>query len=463
MSERGWYEFPEGRGSGHGGTCLSLLVASLDTFSGTSQTLLSSQSSWTTRQHHAWTAFAQACRVLTWLHRLSRLSRFLVVAVLLVLVLPRPLCRLPLVVFLRVLTFALFVCVKSPYTSLKRPPFAQSPLGSPHSGPTSTWCPSADGTIPRKTVARSSLGERVTASTGRSRGDGHGCVRLLSSLPAESGKTDGSCEWPLCKVPLSLFFPLSRVFLRSVTPDTLERWQTVLGWSRAETPPVVPVRGHLEGIRRLMKGDNYVGRGCRQRGLQRSVFGNPHKVSVYGRARAVRRYAVTLARDEELRAKVWSLAGCRLLCHCTLEQECHADVITAEYGRQFPDAHDRDGPDPHVPSSSVLNLLSRLREEPDSSDGSSADEAAPRETAGWRGTGKPMEVGLGYTSQEISDGQGLASPGRGSPEERRYPDKALWKAASEPIIDFTRRHGTTALLTRWPWVKSQSRRLTKRQ
>ena len=75
----------------------------------------------------------------------------------------------------------------------------------------------------------------------------------------------------------------------------------------------------------------------------------------------------------------------------------------------------------------VLNLLSRLREEPDSSDGSSADEAAPPKTAGWRGTGKPMDVGLVYTSWEICDGQGLAS------EERRYPDTAVWKAASEPI------------------------------
>ena len=59
-----------------------------------------------------------------------------------------------------------------------------------------------------------------------------------------------------------------------------------------------------------------------------------------------------------------------------------------------------------------------------------------------------MEVGLGYTSREICDGQGLASPGRWSPEERRYPTTSLWKAASEPIMEFTRRHGTTALLTR---------------
>ena len=59
-----------------------------------------------------------------------------------------------------------------------------------------------------------------------------------------------------------------------------------------------------------------------------------------------------------------------------------------------------------------------------------------------------MEVGLGYTSREICDGQGLASPGRWSPEERRYPVTPVWHAASEPIMEFTRRHGTAALLTR---------------
>ena len=113
-------------------------------------------------------------------------------------------------------------------------------------------------------MTRSSWKGRVISLTGRSRtprrcqtplaseprGDGHGSVRLLSSLPAESGKTDGSCEW-----------------------------RTVLGWFRAETPPVVQCVDTL-------KGDYYIGRGCRQRGLPRSVFGNPHKAPVYGRTHA---------------------------------------------------------------------------------------------------------------------------------------------------------------------------------
>ena len=45
-----------------------------------------------------------------------------------------------------------------------------------------------------------------------------------------------------------------------------------------------------------------------------------------------------------------------------------------------------------------------------------------------------MEVGLEYTSREICDGQGLASPGRWSPEDRRYSVSQVWHAASEPVL-----------------------------
>ena len=83
-------------------------------------------------------------------------------------------------------------------------------------------------------------------------------------------------------------------------------------------------------------GASSFGRGSKQRGLEQSEFGNPHKVSVFGRSQAVRRYEATLARGEELRGKVWSLAGCRLVCHCTPEQECHADIVVEEHRRSVP-------------------------------------------------------------------------------------------------------------------------------
>ena len=215
----------------------------------------------------------------------------------------------------------------------------------------------------------------------------------------------------------------------------------MLWWSRAETPPVVPVRGHLEGVRRMKKGGCYIGRGWKQRGLMRSDFANPHKVSVYGRSHADSRPV------GDLRGRVWLLSGCQLVCRCTPAQECHADILIKEYRRQFPSAYGRDLQDTPAPLSSALYLLSCLREEPDSTDRSSADETAPTKTAGWRGTGKPMEVGLGYTTGDLRRTRtGIAR--KMVSQGTQIPKTTLWKAASEPVMDYTRRHGTTALLTR---------------
>ena len=77
-----------------------------------------------------------------------------------------------------------------------------------------------------------------------------------------------------------LFF--SSIFLVSFNevPGTLDRWKSVLGWTRSETPPAVPVRGHLVGIPRLMKGDCNIGRGSKQRGLTQRVFANRRYVCV---------------------------------------------------------------------------------------------------------------------------------------------------------------------------------------
>ena len=51
--------------------------------------------------------------------------------------------------------------------------------------------------------------------------------------------------------------------------------------------------------------------------------------------------------------------------------------------------------------------MSRLREEGETSEGSSADEGVPVMHSGWRGRGNPMQDGIGYTSREVCDGQGL--------------------------------------------------------
>ena len=97
----------------------------------------------------------------------------------------------------------------------------------------------------------------------------------------------------------------------------------------------------------------------------------------------------------------------RLVCHCTQTQSCHADALIQKFRELFPQAYDRNDPTQRAPTSEELNLLARHREEPPSDDGSSSDEGVPGKNSGWVGVGPPMQVGVGYTSRDFRDGQGL--------------------------------------------------------
>ena len=57
-----------------------------------------------------------------------------------------------------------------------------------------------------------------------------------------------------------------------------------------------------------------------------------------------------------------------------------------------------------------------------------------------------MQVGIGYTVRDFCDGQSLASPGRWSPSERRYPQSDAWNAVVVLVKRFSEVFGTTKLL-----------------
>ena len=61
---------------------------------------------------------------------------------------------------------------------------------------------------------------------------------------------------------------------------------------------VVPVKGHLDGIERLMAEDQYIDRDCKQRSLKKSQFCIPFKVGVgeYSRVNAIRMFEQFLDR-----------------------------------------------------------------------------------------------------------------------------------------------------------------------
>ena len=69
---------------------------------------------------------------------------------------------------------------------------------------------------------------------------------------------------------------------------------SALGENFDATPMVLPIRGCLGSVKRLLKGDLYIGRGSRQRSLAKSRYCNTFKVSDVGREMAIERFRETL-------------------------------------------------------------------------------------------------------------------------------------------------------------------------
>ena len=92
--------------------------------------------------------------------------------------------------------------------------------------------------------------------------------------------------------------------------------RSMLGETRDSTPLVLPIKVCLDGIKAMMKGDVYIGRGCRQRGLKHSPYCNNYKVANYGRRAAIELFEKHLLSSPQLLEDLWTLSGCRLACHC---------------------------------------------------------------------------------------------------------------------------------------------------
>ena len=202
---------------------------------------------------------------------------------------------------------------------------------------------------------------------------------------------------------------------------------SALGEDFGCTPTVVPTRAHLDVVKRLQKGDLYIGRRSKQRSLPKSRYCNNCKVAECARDVAITKFREMLIRDDRLYTSLWTLSGRRLICHCRATERCHADVLIEQFRESFPDAYDRSVGGKGPPEPRVLAFMAKLREEPESDEGSTPDDDAPGKFAGHRGGGEPMKVGVGYTQRELCDGQSLASPGRWAPGSRVYPETAHWK------------------------------------
>ena len=57
-----------------------------------------------------------------------------------------------------------------------------------------------------------------------------------------------------------------------------------------------------------------------------------------------------------------TLSGCRLLCHCRVDQACHGDIIIRHFKSRYPMAHDRTDAMSRAPRTDVLSYMAKLRE-----------------------------------------------------------------------------------------------------
>ena len=75
-----------------------------------------------------------------------------------------------------------------------------------------------------------------------------------------------------------------------------------------------------------------IGRGSRQLRLQPSAWGNPCKISHYGRDLAIRMFRQDLDKENDKgKCKFKAISAHRLACHCRPEQACHGDAIISQF------------------------------------------------------------------------------------------------------------------------------------
>ena len=200
--------------------------------------------------------------------------------------------------------------------------------------------------------------------------------------------------------------------------------RSVLGYTQDATPLVLPIRGCLKGVRAMMKGDR----------LWVSSARSPTKFILQQLQSCERRQTSC---DRALRETCDDHASTHrstldplwmsIIVPWSQRPACHGDIIIRHFKLRYPTAHDNHDAMSKAPRTDVLNYMAKLRETPESDDGSTADEDSMPRGSGWTGRGSPSLAGSGYCVRKHCDGQTLASPGRWPVESRRYPEHPKWK------------------------------------
>ena len=162
-----------------------------------------------------------------------------------------------------------------------------------------------------------------------------------------------------------------------------------------------PTRGNISEVRSLQKRHLYIGRSASHLGCARSFWANPFPVKRYGLQGAISSFETLLHSSQSMQRQLVQLTDRVLLCHCSLTERCHGDVLIRAWEKKFLDAEGQDS-EAEAAQAEELFRAADQRSQVEEPESQSDDEPGqePR-GAGWRGNGEPLLVGRGPHEREV--------------------------------------------------------------
>ena len=164
-----------------------------------------------------------------------------------------------------------------------------------------------------------------------------------------------------------------------------------------------PSRACIDEVKKFQFRHLYIGRGATlEQGNGRTSQG--------GRKQAITQYESYFRLKEEMLERIPQSQDKVLVCHCRVDEACHADVLIKLFDEHFANVSN-NGEEP--PPAEELFEAAKNREvvEDPETDTEPDEDAAPC-GSGWVGKRPHMQVGQGLKARRLRDGAGLCSPGR---------------------------------------------------
>ena len=207
-------------------------------------------------------------------------------------------------------------------------------------------------------------------------------------------------------------------------------------------PVIAPISGYVEGARRLERCDVCVGRGSRERGLEKGLFCNHYTVRQYGRDRCIDLFGEHLAGNRGLQDRLLELSGRRLLCRCKAHGRCHADELIRQFLLKYPEAYAM-GLSVDAPLQEVALAMAWARQEDDDGEVSATSSEDEPLFPTRLGRCPRTTVGSGPSFRDVRDGCGRCSPGMW------LSWRGTWKEGWQEEGIFEGRRRRTASRLRW--------------